>query len=76
MIIQVKVIPNASYCEIKKEAGVDGISYKIKLTAPANDGKANEQLIELLSEHFNVPKRKIILLSGEKSRHKRISIEP
>ncbi len=75
MIIQVKVIPNASHCEIKIEAGPAGTLYKIKLPAPANDGKANDQLIEVLSEHFQVPKRNIALLSGEKNRHKRIKIE-
>ena len=42
MILEIKVITNAGKNEIKKE----GDKYKVYITAPAVDGKANKKLIE------------------------------
>lgn len=49
---------------------------KIKLKSPAEDGKANEELIQLLSKHLNVPVKKITIIRGKTSRHKLIEILP
>ncbi|MDD5686254.1 MAG: DUF167 domain-containing protein [Elusimicrobia bacterium] len=70
MILEIKIIPNAKKNEIKKE----GDKYKIYITAPAVEGKANKKLIEFLSESFNVRKNSIFIKRGEKSRHKVIQI--
>ncbi len=70
-ILQIKVIPKASKLQIIKEKDV----IKIKLTSPAQKGKANKQLIELLSKRLKLPKSKIKIVSGENSRDKRILIE-
>lgn len=70
-ILQIKVIPKASKQQIIKEKE----RIKIKLTSPAQKGKANKQLIELLSKRLKVPKSKIKIVSGENSRDKRILIE-
>ena len=70
MLIEIKVIPNASKTEfIKTETG-----YKVRLQAPPVDGKANEALIELLSKEFGVPKRDIEITKGATSRRKTIAI--
>jgi hypothetical protein len=66
MIIELKIIPNARKNDIKKE----GDKYKVYVTAPAVDGKANKKLIEFLSEHFKVKKSSISIKRGELSRHK------
>jgi len=66
-----KVIPNAS-CD-RVLGWVDGV-LRVKLQAPPEDGRANRALIALLAKHFGVPKRSITLLSGEKSREKRVRI--
>ncbi|WP_456325088.1 DUF167 domain-containing protein, partial [Desulfonauticus submarinus] len=66
-ILQIKVIPKASKQQIIKEKE----RIKIKLTSPAQKGKANKQLIELLSKRLKVPKSKIKIVSGENSRDKR-----
>jgi uncharacterized protein (TIGR00251 family) len=47
---------------------------KIKITAPPIDGRANEGLIEFLSDHFDLPKRNIILVRGETGRHKTVDL--
>ncbi len=71
-IIKVRVLPRSSKNEV---VGImaDG-SLKIKLTAPPVDGKANEALIELLSERFNVPKNKITVRRGLRSKNKVVEI--
>jgi len=70
MMIQVKVIPNAKKSVIKKE----GEQYKVYLTAPAVEGRANQALIKALAGHFNVPKSGIQIIKGLKSRRKTIKI--
>ncbi|MGZ3775274.1 MAG: DUF167 domain-containing protein [Pseudobdellovibrionaceae bacterium] len=47
---------------------------KIKITAPPIDGRANEGLIEFLSDHFDIPKRNVILVKGDTGRHKTIDL--
>ena len=71
MILEIKVIPNASKTElIKTDTG-----YKARLQAPPVDGKANEALIELLSKEFDVPKRDIEITKGATSRNKTVIIK-
>ncbi|HEV7477754.1 MAG TPA: DUF167 domain-containing protein, partial [Burkholderiales bacterium] len=64
--------PGASRSEF---AGEHGGRIKVRLAARAVDGKANQALIEFLSEHFKVPKRNVRIESGLKSRRKRVVIE-
>ncbi|MFA5088710.1 MAG: DUF167 domain-containing protein [Candidatus Omnitrophota bacterium] len=71
MNIQVKVIAGAKKNFIKKE----GESFKVYLTAPAVEGKANKALIGFLAENFQVKKNQIQIIKGLKSRDKIINIE-
>lgn len=71
-ILTVKVIARASKCDVLPQA--DG-SFKVKLTRPALEGKANEQLREVLADHFHTSKSKIHILSGERSHLKNVKIE-
>ncbi|MNL74019.1 hypothetical protein D3C87_1995710 [compost metagenome] len=48
---------------------------KIKLTAPPVDGKANECLIEFLSDTLNVPKRAVHILKGDTGRNKVVEVD-
>ena len=72
MQIEVKVIARASKCEV---IPLDACRFKVKLTRPALEGKANEQLIQVLADHFNTSKASIQIISGEKSSQKRLRIE-
>lgn len=47
----------------------------VRLAAPPVENVANEALIEFLSEITNVPPRAVRILSGTKSRQKRIAID-
>ncbi|MFC1839019.1 DUF167 domain-containing protein [Thermodesulfobacteriota bacterium] len=69
--IDTRIIPKSSRNEI---AGREGSVYRIKVTSPPVDGKANKALITLLSKLLKTPKKNIKIISGEKSRLKRIRI--
>ncbi|MBI2607956.1 MAG: DUF167 domain-containing protein [Candidatus Doudnabacteria bacterium] len=49
--------------------------YKIWTTAIPQKGGANEAVIEILAEHFNVAPSSIHIKSGNKSTHKLIEID-
>jgi len=48
---------------------------RASVNAPANEGKANSRLIELLAEYFHTAKSKIRILRGQKSRRKLIEFD-
>jgi len=71
MRITVKVKPKSKKVSVKK---ISENIYEVKLKSPPEKGKANEELIEILSEYFNTPKSNIKLLKGQTSREKLIEI--
>jgi hypothetical protein len=71
VIFRVRVQPRASRDEVGGEW--EG-ALKVRLTAPPVDSKANEALCRLLAECLNVPTRAVRLLSGERSRTKRVEV--
>ncbi len=72
MILDLHVQPGASRSEF---AGRHGDRIKVRLAAPAVDGKANEALVGFLAAHFGVPRRNVRIAAGLKSRRKRVVIE-
>jgi len=70
MILSVKVCPKASRNLVKEEAN----GLKVYLTKPAQDGLANDQLVNLLSEHLKIKKYQIKIIKGDKSRNKLVEI--
>ena len=70
--IRVHLIPNA---KIDKVVGEHGEAIKIKLRAPAVEGKANAALRRFLAEKLSIPQRAIALERGERSRDKVIRID-
>ena len=70
-IFSVRVQPRASKDEI---AGEMGGALKVRLQAPAVEGRANEALVEYLAGLLKRPKSAVRILSGERSRTKRIEI--
>ena len=77
MLIFIKVIPNASKSVITDDViEFSGKAYtKVYVASPPDDGKANEELRKLLASHFGVARSKVRILSGEKSRYKKIEVE-
>lgn len=54
--------------------GEHGEALKIKLAAPAVDGKANAALVEFLAQRLGVPKLRIVIAQGLTGRNKRVLI--
>jgi len=72
LILELHVQPGASRSEF---AGWHGDRIKVRLAAPAVEGKANRALVEFLAAHFGVPRRNVRIAAGLKSRQKRVVIE-
>jgi uncharacterized protein (TIGR00251 family) len=70
--IRIHIIPNA---KIDTVVGKHGDAIKIKLRAPAVEGKANTALLSFLAEKLSIPKRAIALERGERSRDKVLRID-
>ena len=71
VIFAVRVQPRANKDEI---AGEMAGALKVRLRAPAVEGRANEALIEFLAELLKTSKGAVRILSGERSRMKRLEI--
>ena len=66
------VVPNA---KVDSVMGEHGAAIKIKLRAPAVEGKANAALRSFPSKELNIAERQIVLEGGHKSRDKIIRID-
>ncbi|QEK38300.1 DUF167 domain-containing protein [Candidatus Cytomitobacter indipagum] len=69
--IKIKVTPKAKSSRIKKDKDL----YKVYVTEPAKNGKANKAVIELIAKQFGVSKSNVIIKSGLTSREKIILIK-
>ena len=71
VVISLHVQPRASKNEIIGE--FEG-ALKIRLTSPPVEGAANKLCCEFIAKACGVPKRDVTIVSGEKSRHKRVMV--
>jgi uncharacterized protein (TIGR00251 family) len=71
LVLAVRVQPRASKDEI---VGVMNGALKIRLQAPAVENRANEALCEFLARLLKTPKSAVRILSGDRSRTKRVEI--
>ncbi len=69
IILTVKLVPNSSSNKI---VDYNGEYIRIKISAPAIENRANKELIQFCSEVFNINKSKIKIVSGEKSKLKKV----
>ncbi len=76
MKLAVRVIPNARTSEILgwEEDGSAGRVLKVRIAAPAVDGKANAALTAFLAKKLGIPKSKVVLAKGETSRVKQFTV--
>ena len=69
--LEIKAVPNAPRTEV---IGWLGEAMKVKVHAPALEGKANEELCSFLAETLGLTKRSVRLLQGDTSRKKLVEI--
>lgn len=69
--IAVRVTPRASRARLALEAGV----VRVWVTVPPEGGKANAEVIALLSQALGVPKTRLSLARGARGRDKLVRVE-
>src|ERR1700682_707318 len=71
LCISIHAQPGAKRTEV---CGLHGDALKIRVAAPALEDRANDALLEFLASELGVAKRCVMIVSGGKSRDKRIDI--
>ncbi|PIZ75855.1 hypothetical protein COY05_03170 [Candidatus Peregrinibacteria bacterium CG_4_10_14_0_2_um_filter_38_24] len=74
--LRIKVIPKSQRTEITEilDDKENGPTYKIKIAAPAEKGKANATLIKFLSKELKIQTEKISIISGKTEHLKLVKI--
>jgi len=71
VVFKVKVVPGSSRTEM---CGILDGMVKIKVTSPAEKGRANQALINFLAQLLNIKKNQVSIISGQTSRVKQIRV--
>jgi len=71
VVLNVRVITRAGRSGL---AGTRDNALLIRLNAPPVEGAANAELLDVLSDILHVPKRALTIVSGERSRSKRVLV--
>lgn len=69
--LTVQVVPNAKRSEV---VGMHDDAVKIRLHAPAIEGKANEALIRFIAEVLDLPRNAVQVIHGHTARRKLVDI--
>lgn len=72
MRIRAFVTPNAKQARVVK---VSEDYFEVWVDERAEDGRANKRLLEILAEHFKIPRSRIRILRGTKTRNKTIQVD-
>jgi uncharacterized protein len=71
VLIRIHVTPDAKEAQLVK---VGENSFEVKVDERAIAGRANKRLVEILSDHFALPKSRILIVKGVKSRDKIVQV--
>jgi len=71
VLIDIRVRPRSSRAGL--ETGTDG-QYVVRVHAPAAEGAANRECVELLAKTLKAAKSAVQIVKGEKSRVKRVVV--
>ncbi len=66
-LLRIKVIPNAPRTVLGEERAGELV---VRVAAPPDKGKANEELVRFLSKRLGIPRSAVELVSGNTARHK------
>ncbi|MFZ6015522.1 MAG: DUF167 domain-containing protein [Patescibacteria group bacterium] len=71
MTISVRIIPNAKQTEV---IGFEGKTLKVRVAAPAIEGKANKELLRFMAELCDCAPSEIEIIKGHASKQKILDI--
>jgi hypothetical protein len=69
--IALRVAPGAAAAGV---VGRHGDAWKVRVTQPAESGRANEAVVRLLADTFSVPARAVAVVAGHTSRDKIVAV--
>lgn len=69
--LAIKAVPNAPCSEV---VGWLGDALKVRVHAPALEGRANDELCRFLAEVLALPRRAVTVATGDTSRQKLVQI--
>jgi hypothetical protein len=70
--LRLRVAPGASRSEV---VGRHGDAWKVRVSAPPEDGKANDAVLALLADALGLPRRALTLVTGHGSRDKLVELD-
>jgi uncharacterized protein (TIGR00251 family) len=70
-VLRLRVSPGARRSEL---VGPYGDGWKVRVSAPAEDGRANDAVLRLIADTLDVPRRSLTLVSGHGARDKVVSL--
>jgi uncharacterized protein (TIGR00251 family) len=70
IFVEIKAAPGASKTEF---AGTSGGKLRVRIAAPPEDGKANEELRRFIAKNLGCAKSDVTIEKGEKSRLKTLA---
>lgn len=71
-VLAVRVVPGASRAEI---VGLHGDELKVKVCSPPVDGRANEELLEVIAQALALRPRQLSVIGGHTSRSKQVLVQ-
>jgi uncharacterized protein len=71
--LAIRVQPGARRTEV---SGPYGDALRIRVAAPASDGKANAELVRFVADRRGVPRSAVSIVRGHSSRDKTLLVEP
>jgi uncharacterized protein len=69
--VRLRVAPGATRAGV---VGRHGDAWKVRVTAPAEGGRANDAVVRLLAETFKLPRSAVTLVSGHSARDKIVEL--
>jgi uncharacterized protein (TIGR00251 family) len=70
--LQLRVSPGAGRSAV---VGRHGAAWKLRVAAPAEDGRANGAVVGLLAETLGMPRRDVAIVAGRAARDKVVALE-
>jgi uncharacterized protein len=70
--LRLRVSPGARRTEV---VGRHGDAWKVRVSAPPEDGRANDAVLKLLAERVGLPRRALSLVSGHSGRDKVVQVD-
>ena len=71
MLLKVHVVPKAREAEVTR---LDDTTLEVRVDERPERGNANKRLLEILADYFGVPKSKVTLVAGARSRDKTVLV--